>query len=501
MTSAAYDCDVLLVGYGPTGATLAGLLGQLGVSTMVVDQAAGVFPLPRAAHFDDEVMRIFQGLGAAPRLEPATRVSPAYEFRNGKGDTLLFFDMKGVITSAGWAWGYMIHQPAVEEELRRIAEAQPSVTARKGVKFDRLAQDGEGVTAHLSGPAGPLAVRARYLVGCDGAWSPVREACGIQFLDLGFDEPWLVIDAAVSDDVALPSHNLQICDPERPTTCVLMGPGRHRWEFMLKQGETPEQVLDDAFIQAMLEPWGCAGRVQIERKAVYRFHALVADRWRDRRVMAAGDAAHQMPPFAGQGMCAGIRDAANLAWKLAAVCAGEADQALLDSYQAEREPHVRAVVQTAIAMGWMVCELDPMAAAARDSDLMARHAAGEPPVSIRYPDLSGGCFTETPMAGALMPQPVIGGRRLDDVIGGGWVLIAQPDAALPGGVETGVTAIAATSDRLGPFAPSLQGWLQDAKVSAVLLRPDRHIFGVGEAASLLAARRACLGHLDEAQVQ
>jgi 3-(3-hydroxy-phenyl)propionate hydroxylase len=169
----------------------------------------------------------------------------------------------------------------------------------------------------------------------------VRQAVGIGLFDYGFDEPWLVVDVKLQPGARAPDVNLQVCDPARPTTCVLSGPGRHRWEFMLLPGETSEDVLRDGFIESLLAPWDC-GPLEIERRAVYRFHGLVAETWRLGRVLLAGDAAHQMPPFAGQGLCSGLRDAANLAWKLDAVLGGRAHEALLDTYQPEREPHTRA---------------------------------------------------------------------------------------------------------------------------------------------------------------
>ncbi len=208
----------------------------------------------------------------------------------------------------------MFNQPGLERLIRAKLDALPQVEVRLGAEFVGLHTAAASVEATLRTPDGEVVVDADYVIGCDGAWSPVREALGVDLTDLQFDEPWLVIDALPRPGCRLPEVNLQICDPARPTTCVQMGPGRHRWEFMMLPGETPDQVLDDAFIRALLTPWDVD--VDIERKAVYRFHGLVAAQWRVGRVLLAGDAAHQTPPFAGQGMCAGIRDAANLAWKL-----------------------------------------------------------------------------------------------------------------------------------------------------------------------------------------
>jgi 3-(3-hydroxy-phenyl)propionate hydroxylase len=272
--------------------------------------------------------------------------------------------------------------------------------------------------------------------------------------------------------------NLQVCDPERPTTCVLMGPGRHRWEFMLKPGETPEQAASDAFIQPLIDLWDC-GPVTLERRAVYRFHGLVAKTWRSGRVLLAGDAAHQMPPFAGQGMCSGLRDAANLAWKLAAVLDG-ADDGLLDTYQTEREPHVRAFIELAIHMGRVVCTLDPEAAAQRDAAMLAGPQASAP---LPAPALGPGHVMAG--AGGLFIQTWADGQGLDDVLGPGAWLIAR-DGAAP---EAGMTVVGLAEPRLAGHREALAAWLGQHGAAAVLVRPDRYVFGAGDPAALAAAWR------------
>jgi len=317
-------------------------------------------------------------------------------------------------------------------------------------------------------------------VGCDGASSQVREAMGVTLTDYGFDEPWLVLDTILNEGM-LPIVAQQICDPKRPVTHMAMSPPRYRWEFMIKPGESPADLLDDAMIRELLAPWDCADRITIERKAVYRFHALVAAEWRVGRVLLAGDAAHQMPPFAGQGMCAGIRDAANLAWKLKLAVADGID--LLDHYQAEREAHVREITETAIAMGRVVCVLDEAAAAGRNAGMLARKAAGEEDISIAYPPLKAGFLHPSPQAGTQFPQFVVAGVRLDDVLGLNAVLIsAAPQPAGAGMVDIGLEDV-----RLAPFSAQIKSWLGAQGVEAVLIRPDRYVFGTGTAAALRAA--------------
>ncbi len=483
----AFDCDVLVIGAGPVGVTLSLLLAREGLSVIAADKADGIYPLPRAAHIDHEVVRILQAVGAAEAVMATSRVAARYDFLTASGELLLRFDTTGARTASGWPPSNMIHQPSLEASLReRLARAE-TADLRDGWTLTALGASEAGVAARFSTAAGEKVVRARYLVGCDGARSGVRELAGIGLDDLRFDEPWLVIDTLVHDASRLPDLNLQICDPARPTTCVLMGAGRHRWEFMMLPRETPEQVSAPAFIDALLRPWNVEGAVSLERSAVYRFHALVATDWRRERVLLAGDAAHQTPPFAGQGLCAGLRDAANLAWKLSAVARGEAGEALLDSYQAEREPHVRAFIDLALMMGRTVCITDPAAAAARDAAMLAQRAEGTAPARpVGAPPLTGGCLMAgSPGAGEVFPQPwAADGSRLDDAAGAGAWLISRTESGVH---APGVTAAPLTCAAMRPFAESLADWLDERRVDAVLVRPDRYVFGSGAAGDLVAA--------------
>lgn len=488
--TARTSCQVLVVGLGPVGATLAALLGDAGVSVLAVDKSTEIYPLPRAAHFDHEVMRVFQQLGIAEALHAHARVAPGYEFRTARGEVLLRARPGGDrLAVSGWAQGYMFNQPGLEGLLRAKLDAAPLVEVHLGAQFKAMRQTPDGVEATLQTPDGEAVARADYIVGCDGAWSPVREAMGGGLVDLKFDEPWLVLDALPRPGCRLPEVNLQICDPARPTTCVQMGPGRHRWEFMLLPGEAPEQVLDDAFICGLLAPWDV--QVDIERKAVYRFHGLVAQRWRDGRAIIAGDAAHQTPPFAGQGMCAGIRDAANLAWKLTEILQAGAAPALLDTYQVEREPNVRAYIELAIGMGRVVCTLDPEEARARDEQMLASRAAGIDAVPPAAPPALTGpaVLGETPGAGETFPQPVQRDAerawRLDDVLGRGAWLISRDTPPTSG--RPRITSVGLDHPRLAPFRDPLDRWLAARDAPAVLVRPDRCVFGSGPPERLLEA--------------
>jgi 3-(3-hydroxy-phenyl)propionate hydroxylase len=474
---------------------LALLLAQADLRVIVAEKAPEIYPLPRAAHIDHEIVRVFQSLGLADAVLADSHVAARYDFLTASGEILLRFETNAAPSPSGWPASNMIHQPSLEACLRDALAHAPTAQLRQACTVDHISQSAGHITAALSSAKGSEQVTARYAIGCDGARSFLRDVMGTGVDDLQFDEPWLVIDTLVLDPTRLPQANLQICDPARPTTCVQMGKGRHRWEFMMLPGETADQVMADDFIADLLRPWKVDGAVQLERKAVYRFHALVAKHWRQGRYLLAGDAAHQMPPFAGQGLCSGIRDSANLAWKLAAIIRDGADDRLLDSYQTEREPHVRAIIDLALMMGRTVCITDPQAAEARNQAMLAARAASDgegAPDGLNFPPLSAGCLhAASAGAGELFPQPWANiesaTRRLDDVLGSGAWLIQRAGQQVPE-VAPNLCIMSLDDPRIEPFAADLTFWLdRRGQAPAALIRPDRYVFGTGDAAILAKA--------------
>ncbi len=479
--------DVLIIGGGPVGITGAILLAQEGLQVLVAEREATIYPLPRAAHLDHETIRILQAAGVVDELIPTTRSASRYDFLNKAGDILMRFETGKGKTSSGWPASNMIHQPSLETILRTKLMALPNAALHTQWEFTTFENKPNGISAYFSTPEGETKVDARYVIGCDGANSSVRQMANIEITDLGFDESWLVIDTLVKDARRLPDRNLQICDPARPTTCVLMGSGRHRWEFMLLDGETADSIQKPETIANLLEPWNVADAVEIERQAVYRFSAKLAKTWRQDRIMLAGDAAHLMPPFAGQGLCSGLRDVANLAWKLVLILKQGASDSLLESYQIEREPHVRAVIDLAIMMGQTVCITDPEMAAQRDAQLIAnRKQSGDPAGAMDFPPLAQGCIrTPDPLAGHIAPQF----NRSDDILGTAPCLLSRTSAQ----PETAIHQVTLDDPRLAPVKPDLEAWFTAHNIEALLIRGDKYIYGAGAPAELIKSYKAMTG--------
>jgi 3-(3-hydroxy-phenyl)propionate hydroxylase len=350
MTAISTRVDVLVVGYGPVGAAVACLLGKYGVRSLVIDRAPDILQMPRAIALDNEALRILQmaGLGEGAfqvRAIPRVRYLSPYagEFAQ--------------INSCGSLDGHpklvTFYQPELERALRDCVAGHASVEVATGVEMLGFSDHGEGVCAELRLPEGTATtVEARYLVAADGAGSQVRKAIGQDFRGSTYAEEWLIVDAERPDQ-ALDDIEF-VCDPRRPTPHMPAPGHRERWEFMLHPGESREHMEREETVRALLAPYGDVQQMTITRKAVYRFHARTCERFSRGRVHLVGDAAHITPPFVGQGLVAGLRDAANLSWKLAWVLRGSAAAGVLASYDVERRPHAKAMIDLARFMGHLI---------------------------------------------------------------------------------------------------------------------------------------------------
>ena len=344
------EVDVLVVGYGPVGAAIANLLGRYGVRVLAVDKARDIFMAPRAIVLDNEALRILQlaGLddGDFQKVAiPCVRMLSPRLGEFGRLNTLGPIDGHPKLVT--------FYQPELEAALRRRAAQYGEVQTALGVALAGFVDNPDGVVATLDlGDGTAAAVRARYLIGADGAGSLVRQLIGQEFAGRTYSEDWLIVDAVGAKS---PIEDVEfLCDHRRPIPHMTAPGGRERWEFMLRPGETRAEMESDARVSELLAPWGGPAAMTIERKAVYRFHARTAKAFRKGRVFLAGDAAHITPPFAGQGLVAGLRDAANLSWKIAWVVQGRASARILDSYDEERRPHAKAMIDLAKFMGRLI---------------------------------------------------------------------------------------------------------------------------------------------------
>lgn len=496
MTSAG-TWDVIVIGAGPTGLTAAALLGQYGLRVAVVERHHDVYPLPRGVHLDDEVYRILHQLGIGEAFAALTRPAAGLQLLDDRHRVLATFTRHGV-TAAGLPPANMFDQPDLERLLRDRLKSLPGVGMLGGHELLHLdTTDTASVGARLRGPdGGTVELRAPYVVACDGANSTVRDQLGIGSEDLGFDQRWLVVD--IRCDLGLDSWDgvHQVCDPRRAGTYMRIGEDRYRWEFQLLDGESAADFPGVAALRPLIGPWVRGvpdARLELMRCTEYTFRARVARRWRAGRVFLAGDAAHVTPPFIGQGLCAGLRDAHNLAWKLAAVVGGSAGPALLDSYEAERRPHATTMVRRAKNVGRLMTGGGRAASLARRRILPAlarSRAVRHTLLDSRTPPLVPGprVLRTTPRAvrGRLLPlvrvpgpdgEPVL----VDRVLGNRATVVALPGtdlAAVPGALPSAWLTVdphGAEGERL------LARWLRDAGVGWVRVDPDRVVGAAGPA--------------------
>jgi flavoprotein hydroxylase len=494
------DADVLIVGSGPVGLVLAILLAQYGHRVQVLERWAAPYARPRAVHFDGEVARVLADAGIGGELSALSEPSGVYDWQNADGKTLVRFDWTED-GPQGWPAANMFHQPALEKALEARAAALPSVSVQRGAEVVAVHDAGD----HVEVTARDEKLRARYVVGCDGAKSLVRSQIGADVIDLGFFYDWLIVDVLPHEAREWTPHNLQICDPARPTTVVSGGPGRRRWEFMRLPGESVEALDSEETAWRLLKRWQLTpANATLERHTVYTFQAQWTKQWRRGRIFLAGDAAHLMPPFAGQGMCSGIRDAANLAWKLDLALRGRASDALLDTYGSERSAHVQHAIGLSVGLGNVICVPDAEQAAARDAQMLAVQGGPTAVLPPLPPEVLGPGVVHVDRDGALIgaagqlaPQGIVsdGGRSglFDEIVGSGFALLTS-DAAIAGALSTrsldglcelgtalvvldGNAAVPQPFRSIHDAGGSYSAYLAKQGWTSMIIRPDHYVFG------------------------
>ncbi|NMN99509.1 bifunctional 3-(3-hydroxy-phenyl)propionate/3-hydroxycinnamic acid hydroxylase [Antrihabitans stalactiti] len=501
--------DVAIIGYGPTGLVLASALGQAGHRVIVIEKWPGLYGLPRLTHIDGEVARVIQSVADVDHALRDGRPIDSYRYVNGAGEVLVDLDFSG--ESAGFPAHIAMYQPDIEDAIDARVRSFPNVEVNQGNVVVAFEQHPDSVsvtfrpwaasrTEQWSNQSDARTVTARFLVGADGANSFVRTALGIDRADLGVDDRWLNIDTERLRPLGAKFDRLiQVCDPARGHMFMPIGKTRQRFELALLPGEDASEFERPEFgWQWLREQHGIGpDDVRMLRQVVYVFQARVAQEWRRGRVLLAGDAAHTMPPYMGQGACSGMRDAITLAWKLDLVLRGRADEKLLDTYEAERRPHATAIVENSVALGRIANTHDHDAAAARDEAFRTGTVPPPPP----FPTLVGGVVhcgpdgSATGLAGTLAPQGEVefaGVRgRFDDVVGRGFAVIASgdPRAVLDSaqldfltGLDAVVIALADIRDAAGVY----RKYLADNDIDVFIARPDFHLFGAGRMADLPA---------------
>lgn len=485
----------VIIGAGPTGLTAAALLARDGIECLVLERWESVYPQPRAVHLDDEVYRILARLGLADEF--AALSWPCHGLRLLAPDRRVLAEFRRAAGSGrhGYPEASMFDQPDLERLLRTHAAAS-GVTVRGNAEVTGIAQNEAGVRVEVTDRVTGRreTIHAEYLLGCDGGNSLTRTAISARMVDLKFAQRWLVADIATSADLGEWEGVHQVCDPVRAATYMRIGKTRYRWEFRLLAGESGEDFHDRDRLHRLVAPWTKdvrADELEIVRVAEYTFRAQVADRWRDGRMFLLGDAAHLTPPFIGQGMGAGLRDAANLTWKLAGVLDGRLPERVLGTYQQEREPHARAMIRRAVLVGKAMTE------GGRAGDLIRRvlvpRLALVPGLSARVldsetPALRRSGLVRRPrfgrsLAGRLCVNAVVhDGRRLDEVAAGRLAVVtaAVPSAADRAAVERrGAVLVVAPPDG------ELRRWLRAGRVTTAVVRPDGTVLSAGQDVSRL----------------
>ena len=488
---------VVVVGAGPTGTTAATLLAQYGVDCLVLDRWEKVYPQPRAVHLDDEINRVVARLGIGKEFAAISRPALGLRLLDQDLDVLAEFRRDPTESIHGFPQANMFDQPEFEALLRTNLKRQPNAVIRGNSDVTDVTQLDSGrvrvtFTDRVTGDE--QIVDTAYVLGCDGSNSVVRSSIGAAMQDLRFQQRWLVVDVATGADLNQWDGVHQVCNPVRAATYMRIGSTRYRWEFRLLPGETAADYATLGALRGLIAPWVNGvpdGDLELVRVAEYTFRAQLANRWRDGNIFLLGDAAHLTPPFIGQGLGAGLRDAMNLAWKLAGVLNGDLPAAVLGTYEQERKPHARMMIRLAMRMGWWMTAGGRVGNAIRRTIVPRLHLVPgmrQKIVNSSTPALHRSALVvkghgPRQLAGTLCPNPVAHqGARLDDVLGTGFAVITTEPLTTPERNQLrrrGAVAVTADADS------ELGRWLRRGGASAAVIRPDRTVMRAGRRVSAL----------------
>ena len=461
--------DVIIVGLGPTGGTLANLLALNGFSILILEREKNLYALPRAVHFDDEIMRVFQTIGITKKFLKNTIINKGTKFVNSNGKVLLDWPRPKSITENGWYPSYRFHQPDLERHLRNRLKTFKKVKLIQNTEVTKIKNNKKKVNLFFKNKKKKKVekVCSKYVIGCDGARSTTREQMGSVLDNLGFTQKWAVVDLILKKNKnKLPDRTIQYSNSERPATYCRNVGKRRRWEFAIQDNENEKEILSDKYIWNFLKPWLDPKEAHLERKAIYIFQSAIARKWRKGRIFIAGDAAHLMPPFMGQGMCAGIRDASNLAWKISLCIKNKHDEKFLDTYQTERFSNAKEYIETTMRMGEFVNAVG----SENITDNISSGPDGTKSMQSIKPKLGIGLGSNKDKnRGKIFPQlKMKNGKTLDEKFSKSPLLLTSSKLEK----KISLNKIQSITDK---DIKGLSSLLKTYKAKAIIVRPDRFI--------------------------